>query len=159
MNKIKKFFKRLTPEPEYVLNLEKAPEYIPMTSQLPEDYTVKIVEHFDDEGRRIGSSIEPPLSSIVNASDLDRLRWKAATANAAHPELRLAVREGHYAIAGERQNGYFNLTYGGYGGTGGFFDTMWTKITGLSMGADIVKRHLETEIKKEIFLNDDPLDS
>ena len=147
MNFIQKMKRRLSPEPEYILHPEKAPEHKPMTTQIPDDYKVEIVKDYDDEGREIGFHHEPHLSSIVNANDYDRLRWHAAAVNAHHPELRVQVVEGGSWTNGVRDpGGQYCITFYRSGLSSMDFISAWTTISALDMGAEAIKDYYKDKI-------------
>lgn len=138
MPSLKNFLKSLkSKEPEWIIHPE-VQSYHPQTSQLPEDYTVEIVNRYDEDGRWCGSYIEPALSSILGASDLDTLRWKAACVNAAHPELQIRITEGYHTIEGVRQSGEFHIATRSQS-TSCDFNSTWSILTGMEVGADIIK--------------------
>lgn len=148
MSILRKIKNAITPEPEYIIHPEKAPEYKPMTTQIPNDYTVEYVNDYSEDGRLIGFHPEPPLSSIINANDLDRLRWLAALVNGKHPELRISIREGVSYTNGVRVPDQFAISYRNAGMSGQSFDNAWSMIRGMEAGAEVIKNHYKDQINE-----------
>lgn len=107
-------------------------------SIVPDDYTVERIEEFDNDGRFCGSRIEPPLSSIEDANDLDRLRWNAAVVG--HDSgIKIKVGPGRQWTNGKVVTGVYDIyTKNGTLGAGDFHSA-WSVLIGISLGAEAVR--------------------
>lgn len=114
MNKFKNFWRKLfAPEPEvtdedeFILKPSKEPqEWAPTPVQVPNDLI--LTEHFD---RDLGLAwFEPALSTFIDHSPLDWLRYRAAIARFLIDEdLKLEVDDSEGTTNGIRRKGEYSI--------------------------------------------------
>jgi len=105
---------------------------------VPDNFSVVRVEEYRDDGRPYGSHIEPPLSSLEGANDLDRLRWNAAVVS--HDSgVKVKVGPAKEWVNGKPVTGVYDIYTKNSTLGAGNFNSAWSVLIGISLGADAAR--------------------